>query len=74
MNTAAAAILDAARAAEPITDAAITQALIDSGDLEADAWPMVHRHCEAGEWERKTPGAGQVAGPFDMFLDRVNAS
>ena len=70
MNHAAAAILNAARAGAPITDEQITQALIDSGDLDADEWPMVHRHCDAGEWESKTPGAGQVAGPFDMFFDR----
>ena len=70
MNHAAAAILDAARSGAPITDEQITQALIDSGDLEADEWPMVRRHRDAGEWESKTSGAGQMAGPFDMFFDR----
>ena len=70
MNLAAAEILDAARAGAPITDDAITQALIDSGDLDADDWPMVRRHCDAGEWESKTPGVGLMAGPFDMVFDR----
>ena len=70
MNHSAAAILDAARAGEPVTDEQITQALIDSGDLEADEWPMVRRHRGVGEWEFITRPACYLAEPFDMIFDR----
>ena len=70
MNASAAAILDAARAGAPITDEQITQALIDSGDLERDEWPMLRRHRQAGEWEHISRPARPDAGPFDMIFDR----
>ena len=70
MNHAAAAILDAARAGAPITDDAITQALIDSGDLEADEWPMLRRHRGVGEWEFITRPVCYLAEPFDMIFIR----
>ena len=70
MNASAAAILDAARSGAPITDAAITQALIDSGDLERDEWPMVRRHRGVGEWEAITRPVCYLAEPFDMILVR----
>ena len=70
MNHQAAAILDAARAGAPMTDAAITQALIDSGDLERDEWPMLRRHRQVGEWEHISRPARHDAGPFDMIFDR----
>ena len=45
------ALLDGARDGDEVTAHQITQALMDTGEIEDDA-PIVRIHREAGTWER----------------------
>lgn len=57
------AVLDRARAGGSVSSHAITQALIDSGDLNPDAVSQVRR--PAGTWERKNVHLMSRASWFD---------